>query len=205
MANKKEERTIKKSENNGTKLKQKSQSTKTTPIKSKKKGSNKLFPKTKSEILLTAAFLVLLIVVIILAVKAVNLKKEQNSKKDIDLVIPILDEKINSTFSVDISKMKSQDIKEYKFRVTNYKDNKITKKDIDYNIELTNKNENLSIKLYKNKTGNNLLTETTSTQNIENNKLSKGKKNEDTYYLIIRMKDEIKEKENITIKITSTN
>ncbi len=166
--------------------------------------ASKFIPKTESEILLTGAFLILLIVVIVLAVKVINLKQEANSKKDVDLVIPILDTKTNNTFSVDLSEMKSQAIKEYKFMVTNYKDDMIATKDINYNIELVNDNKDISIKLYKNKAEDNLLTDDTLlTHYIENNKLSKKKKSADTYYLIIRMKDEIKEKENIKIKITT--
>lgn len=180
--------------------------TNTSKTKNTKNRLNQFIPKTASEILLTAVFIILLIGVIVLGIKAVNLKKEQNSKNDVDLVIPVLETKTNHTFSVDLSEMKNQDIKEYKFMITNYKDNELAQKDINYKVELTNNNENVSIKLYKNKAENNLLEDSNaSIHNIENNKLVKDKKSADTYYLIIRMKDEIKEKENIKIKITVIN
>lgn len=173
--------------------------------KNKKVTINKYIPKTISEIVLTVLFIVLLVVVIILGVKAFNLKKEQNTKKDVDLTVPILETKTNNTFSVDLSKMKNQEIKEYKFMITNYKDKQIANKDINYKIELTSHADAISIKLYKNREEDNLLTDTTSTHSIENNKLPKDKKTSDTYYLIIRAKDEIKEKDNIEIKISTTN
>lgn len=173
--------------------------------KTKKKKIDKYIPKTTSEIVLTTLFIALLIAVIVLGIKAFNLKKGQDTKKSVDLIIPVLETKTNNTFSVDLSEMKTQEIKEYKFMVTNYKDKIIASQDINYKIELLNPSESIVVKLYKNNSENNLLTSNNTTYNIEDNKLSKDKKNSDIYNLIIRVKEDIKEKDSIKIKITATN
>lgn len=165
---------------------------------------NKFLPKTTSELILTLIFIILLIVIIILSVKAVNLKKEQENRQDA-LVIPILKRGTSDNFSVDLSSMKVDEIKEYKFIITNYQDKILAKEDINYQIELTNNSSAISLKLYKNEEDTNLLTSNSSNSLIQDNTLSKNKKTQDTYYLIIRVKEPVKNKDNITVKITSIN
>ena len=70
---------------------------------------------------------------------------------------------------------------------------------------MVNNSESVSIKLYKEKDDKNLLTENKDKNIIKNNKLSKDKKDTDTYYLIMRAKEEPKKEDNISIKITGIN
>lgn len=176
-------------------------------MKKKKKNKliNKFIPKTQSELILSISFIVLLILVIVLSIIAINLKHEHNLKKDMNLVIPLLEKKANNTFLVDLSKMEKDEIKEYKFMITNYKDKQLAKEEIDYNIELINNSKSVSIKLYKEKEDKNLLTENKDKNIIKNNKLIKDKKDTDTYYLIMRAKEKPKKEDNISVKIIGIN
>lgn len=190
-------------------VKEKLQKKVTSEAKDKKKENkrfiDKFIPRETTEVILTVSFLVLLIIVIILGIKAIGLKKEADAKKDVDIVIPVLEKTTNNTFSVDLSEMTEDEIMEYKFMITNYKGNVIAEEDIEYEIELTNNSDAVSVKLYKGKNDENLLTSTSNTYNIKSNVLSKEKKNSDTYYLIIRVKDEVEADDNISIKITGIN
>lgn len=165
----------------------------------------KFIPKTTTEQILLITFIALLIIVIVLSIITINLKQEHNSKKDMNLVIPLLENEANNTFLVDLSKMKKDEIKEYKFMITNYKDKKVAKEEVEYNIELVNNSKAVSIKLYKEKDDKNLLTENQNKNIIKDNKLNKNKKDTDTYYLIMRAKEEPKKDDNISIKITGIN
>ena len=82
-------------------------------MKKKKKSKliNKFIPKTQTEQILSITFILLLILVIVLSIIALNLKHEHNSKKDMNLVIPMLEKEANNTFLVDLSKMKKDEIK----------------------------------------------------------------------------------------------
>ena len=166
---------------------------------------DKFIPKTTTEIILVVSFITLLILVIILSFKAINLKKEFNRRQEMDFIMPVLDNKTNNSFEVDLTDMKKDDIKEYKFMITNYKDKNIAKEEISYQIELANNSDDVKIKLYKEKEDKNLLSEKEKVQKLENNSLTGNEKDSDTYYLIIRATDEVTKKDNISIKITSIN
>ncbi|MDD5888325.1 MAG: hypothetical protein PUC82_02420 [bacterium] len=180
-------------------------SSKNSKIKEKSSLITKLIPKTTSEKVLTISFILLLIIVIILGIKTLTLKQNQTKKEKVDLTLPILEKTVNNEFSIDLSSLEQDEIKEYKFMITNYKDDKVLSTDINYQIEVKNNSNSVAIKLYKNKDNQNLLSKDSTTSIIKDNKLSKDKKTEDIYYLIIRRKGEILAKENITIKITSIN
>lgn len=180
-------------------------SPKNSKTKEKSPLITKLIPKSTSEKVLTISFILLLIIVIILGIKALTLKQNQTKKEKVDLTLPILEKTVNNEFSIDLSSLEQDEIKEYKFMITNYKDDKVLSTDINYQIEVKNNSNSVAIKLYKNKDNQNLLSKDSTTSIIKDNKLSKDKKTEDIYYLIIRRKGEILAKENITIKITSIN
>lgn len=165
----------------------------------------KFIPKTTTEIILVVTFITLFILVIILSFKAINLKKEFNKRQEMDFIMPVLDNKTNNSFAVDLTDMKKDDIKEYKFMITNYKDKKIAEEEIKYQLELTNNSDDIKIKLYRENEGENLLGENDKVHKVENNELSGNEKDSDTYYLIIRAIDEVTKKDNISIKITSIN
>ncbi len=173
--------------------------------KSKNKIINKLIPKTTSEIILSVTLIVFLIIVVFLVIKAISLKQEMANKKEADFIIPIVDKSTSNDFKVDLSNLEVDDIKEYKFMVTNYNDEKTAKEDINYQIELSKNCDAVAVKLYKGKEDKNLLTDNQKTFTIKDNSLSKEKKSKDMYYLIVRVKDEVQKKDNILIKISSIN
>lgn len=191
--------------NGASSSRKKNLSKKKTNIQSKtrkeRSSINNLVPKTRLELILTIVFVVLLIGVIILGIKAISLKKEAKDETKENLVMTILDKDTNNEFFVDLSDLKDNGIKEYKFTIANYKDKNILNDELKYRIDLIN-NSTTTIKLYKNKTDNNLLTGDSKTYSISDNKLEKNKKMSDTYYLIIRANGNIKENENISIKIS---
>lgn len=166
----------------------------------------KILPKAKTEIILSIIFLILLVSVILLTVKAVTLKNNQSKDKDI-LTIPLIENNVNESFSIDLSSMQANEIKEYKFNIRNYQKDTLPKIDIEYSLEIINNNDNdnVLLKLYKNDNTENLLTTESKDNLIKDNILSKDKKMQDSYYLIIRAKDAATKLENITVKITSIN
>lgn len=182
----------------------KSKETSKKTSEKKKKLIDNLIPKTTGEKILLFFFISLLAIVIILIFKVVALKQE-TTKEDTNLTIPLLSNKINNTFSVDLEELSKDEITEYKFKITNYKEDTISKEDIEYKLNLTKNSDAVSIKLYKNGSDENLLTEDTDNFVIDDNTLEKNEKNEDTYYLIIRVKEEVEKKDNIEIKITGIN
>ena len=173
--------------------------------KFKNKIINKLIPKTTSEIILSVTLIVFLIIVVFLVIKAISLKQEMANKKEADFIIPIVDKSTSNDFKVDLSNLEVDDIKEYKFMVTNYNDERTAKEDINYQIELSKNSDAVAVKLYKGKEDKNLLTDNQKTFTIKDNSLSKEKKSKDMYYLIVRVKDEVQKKDNILIKISSIN
>ncbi len=164
----------------------------------------KILPKAKTEIILSIIFLILLVSVILLTVKAVTLKNNQSKDKDI-LTIPLIENNVNESFSIDLSSMQANEIKEYKFNIRNYQKDTLPKIDIKYSLEIINNNDNVLLKLYKNDNAENLLTTKSKDNLIKGNILSKDKEIQDNYYLIIRAKDVAAKLENITVKITSIN
>ena len=88
------------------------------------KKATKILPKTTSEKVLTIIFILLVILVIILTFVAINKKKEYKEKRA-DIVIPITEVGTNNVLNVDISNLKENELKDYKFKITNYRDKKI--------------------------------------------------------------------------------
>lgn len=170
----------------------------------KKKIIDTLIPKTTSEKILLFFFISLLAIVIVLVIKVVTLKQEAK-KEDTNLTIPLLNNKISDTFSVDLGELSKDEIIEYKFKITNYKEDTVSNNDIEYKLNLTKNSDAVSIKLYKNGSDENLLVGDTDNFIIEDNTLEKNEKDEDTYYLIIRVKEEVEKKDNIEIKIAGIN
>lgn len=162
----------------------------------KKKKKKKL---EKQEKTLLLSIVVLIIAIILLSIYAVNLKSI-TAKKTSNITIPILEEKTENILSIDISNMKKSEVKEYIFKVTNFRKNNIIDKNINYKIEINN-SENLTLKMYKNSDFERNIISNTNV--IEENKLEKSKKITDEYHLVIKVKNTPQKDEKITIKITS--
>lgn len=165
------------------------------------KMAKKLNPKEdKQDMALIGTFIALVILVSALGLYAMNLEKIKMSNSIADITIPVLESNSESELSVEVSDMEEGDTKEYILAVSNYKDKLIIEKAINYDVDIT-PTENTSIKVYKNDSSDNLLTEDDLL--IENNKLSPDKKKEDTYRIVIEAKQTPEEDERITIKINS--
>lgn len=154
---------------------------------------------TKSNKKLIYILIVLVIIILALSIYAVGLKKESNSKSS-DITIPLLEEKTENTISIDLSTMRKYDKKEYIFKVTNYRKNKLSPKELQYKIEIQAPSS-ISLKLYKNDFTEDLLEN--NSYLIDKNVLRKGKKIIDEYHLVIRINSDISPKDQINIKITS--
>lgn len=172
---------------------------KTKTISNKK---TKVIPeKTGNEKILLVSFVALLILVIILAFVAVNKKKEYDKKQSADIIMPIIEKGVNNTFNVDISNLKEKGLKSYSFRITNYKDKKINSKQIEYKISINTLENDVELKLYKNKDDKNLLANSNKYEITA--KLPKDKKQEDVYTLIIKANKEIEKNQTIEVKVLS--
>lgn len=171
--------------------------TKTIPNK-----KTKVIPeKTGNEKILLISFIALLILVIILAFVAVNKKKEYDKKQSADIIMPIIEKSVNNTFNVDISNLKEKGLKSYSFKITNYKDKKINSKQIEYKISINTLENDVELKLYKNKDDKNLLAGLEEYEITA--KLPKDKKQEDVYTLIIKANKEIDKNKTIEVKVAS--
>lgn len=171
----------------------------------KKKNNNalrKIIPKTTSEIILTLVFILLLISVITLLCVAVSKKNEFKQKQSADIVIPIIEKETNNTLNVDISELKGNSLKDYSFHITNYKGNNINKEKMSYSILLSTNDNDVTLKLYKNGTEDNLL-KNQSSYELKDLKLINNKKQDDVYTLIIKANKNIEKKQSVSIQIIS--
>lgn len=171
----------------------------------KKKNNNalrKIIPKTTSEIILTLVFVLLLISVITLLCVAVSKKNEFKQKQSADIVIPIIEKETNNTLNVDISELKGNSLKDYSFHITNYKGNNINKEKMSYSILLSTNDNDVTLKLYKNGTEDNLL-KNQSSYKLKDLKLINNKKQDDVYTLIIKANKNIEKKQSVSIQIIS--
>lgn len=166
-------------------------------MKKETKKKNKKLEKQDKMLILT--FICLIALVAILGVVALNLDNiyKDDSK---DLTIPILEEHSEGELSVEAAGLEVDEYKEYFLVVTNYKEKEVLEKDITYDMDIT-LTENIEVKVYKNNSSDNLLTEDDLL--IENNKLKAKKKTEDTYKIVIKAKNKTKDTDKITIKIHS--
>lgn len=171
----------------------------------KKKNNNalrKIIPKTTSETILTLVFVLLLISVITLLCVAVSKKNEFKQKQSADIVIPIIEKETNNTLNVDISELKGNSLKDYSFHITNYKGNNINKEKMSYSILLSTNDNDVTLKLYKNGTEDNLL-KNQSSYELKDLKLINNKKQDDVYTLIIKANKNIEKKQSVSIQIIS--
>ena len=164
--------------------------------KNTKKKTKKL---EKQDKMLLLTFIGLIALVAVLGIVALNLDNIYKDDSN-DLTIPILEEHSESELSVEAKDLAKDESKEYILVVTNYKEKEILEKAITYDLDIT-PTENLEVKVYKNNSSDNLITENDLL--IENNKLSSKKKTEDTYKIVIKAKSETKETDKIAIKIHS--
>lgn len=174
-----------------------------TPKKKKKDSVlKKIIPKTTSEKILTLVFILLLVTVITLLCIAISKKNEYKQKQSADIVIPIVEKETNNTLNVDISELSENSLKDYSFHITNYKENNINKEEVSYSIFLSTNDNDVTLKLYKNGTEDNLLKDLTEYE-VKDLKLEKNTKQDDVYTLIIKANKTIEKNQSIKIQIVS--
>lgn len=151
------------------------------------------------EKVLAIAFVLLAILVIILLIVALKQKNERKARNESHITVPVLEENTTSNISINLKEFKEENTNEYVFIVSNYRQDKINKKELEYDINITN-SDNIDIKLYKNDDTTNILDEDLE---VEDNILVKNKKQEDIYKLVITKNDKIKDSSVINIEIDS--
>ena len=148
---------------------------------------------------LLGTFVALIILVAILGTVVLNLDEITKDDKEI-LTIPVLEKHSDSEIGIEVADMEEGSTKEYIFAVSNFKDKKVLDANTLYDIDIT-PTENTEIKVYKNESSDNLITENDLL--IENNELKSKEKMTDTYKVVIKAIKTPKDKEKITIKIHS--
>lgn len=151
------------------------------------------------EKVLAITFVLLAMLVIILLIVALKQKNERKARNESHITVPVLEENTTSNISINLKEFKEENTNEYVFIVSNYRQDKINKKELEYDINITN-SDNIDIKLYKNDDTTNILDEDLE---VEDNILVKNKKQEDIYKLVITKNDKIKDSSVINIEIDS--
>ena len=153
--------------------------------------------KLNQEKALALTMVILAILVVFLLIIALVQKNSNKDKEQSHITIPVLEENVESRIAINLSELSGSN--EYVFIVSNYKDKEVNKKVIEYDVEITN-NDNVRIELYKNNKKQTILD---NDYEVEDNKLSKSKKQEDVYKLVIKDTKNIKEDSQIVIEIDS--
>ena len=146
---------------------------------------------------LAVTLVVLAILVVILLVIALVQKNRSKDLEKSSITIPVLEENVESRIAINLSELPES--QEYVFIVSNYKDKEINKRTLEYDVEITN-NDNVRIEIYKNGKKRNVLNDD---YEVEDNKLTKNKKQEDVYKLVIKDTKNIKKDSQLVIEIDS--
>ena len=165
------------------------------PIKKETQVEKKLVLNQEKALALTLVVLAVLVVILLIIALV-----QKNRNKDIEkssITIPVLEENVESRIAINLSEL--SETKEYVFIVSNYKDKNINKKNLEYDVEITN-NDNIRVEIYKNGKIKNALDDDCE---VEDNKLTKNKKQEDVYKLVIKDTKNIKKDSQLVIEIDS--
>jgi len=183
--------------NNKTKTttKKKTTNTKKTITKNKKNTKKKL---DKVDILLLGIMLLLGIFIIYLLVVLANKTKEVDNK-EASIVIPIIE--LNKSYDIEVELKDLKVGEEYVFKVTNFIEDSINKKEILYNIDVKNES-GANFTIYKNESKKDLASQEKEFM-IVNNKLKAKEKQTDTYILKLKEKENINNDSKIIINIIS--
>lgn len=154
--------------------------------------------KLKIEYIMLAILIILTVVVIFLGVKIYNQQKI-SSKENTDLVIPILDDNANYDLSIDLNEVPKDE--EYTFKISNYRNDIINTKKINYKLKVTNKNK-VKIEIYKNDSKKNLALDSEE-YFIEDNELYSKKKKEETFRIVLKDTKKLTKDDIINLKITN--
>ena len=188
-------KTVKKHAKKTTKKSVKKENKSKLSKKAHKKAKNDFF---NTEYILLCIFIILLLVVIGLGYKIYQKNKEMKKEDNCNVLFPIYKDRGNMTLSVNAKDLSNAG--GYVIKVTNYKGDKINKKDVNYNLKIENKT-NLKLKMYKDNTDKDLIN---GNEVVEvNNKLEKNVKKKDYYTIIVDGREKVKNNEKIVLMISS--
>ncbi|MBE6157308.1 MAG: hypothetical protein E7160_00720 [Firmicutes bacterium] len=139
--------------------------------------------KKKNKNKLLIVFIVLLVIVSILGIDILFLEKNKIKDEDkTDIVVPVIEEKENYSFSVDLKDIKKAQKVIYKLKITNYRNKTINKKQLEYTLKILN-DDNIDIEIYK---------DNKKISNDYKDKLNNNKKDSEIYEIIIIPKENLK-------------
>ena len=139
--------------------------------------------KKKNKNKLLIVFIVLLVIVSILGIDILFLEKSKIKDEDkTDIVVPVIEEKENYSFSVDLKDIKKAQKVIYKLKITNYRNKTINKKQLEYTLKILN-DDNIDIEIYK---------DNKKISNDYKDKLNNNKKDSEIYEIIIIPKENLK-------------
>ena len=172
-----------------------------TKKQSVKKSSEKKF-SLKSFLTSTKTLLVVFCLLFVLVVALFTLVLQKRQEKidhpDASMVIPIYKESSGYHFSISALALSAR--KNYIFKVTNYKNNKIKVGDFNYQVTIENSTDS-KIKVVKKDEDKNLMTDDKSTT-IDGGVFSHEKKQEDIYYITMTSHGDLTDKDFIRVEVS---
>ena len=163
------------------------------------KNKKEIKGKDKGFITLNIVFFSLIVLVIILSIIVFKKNNEMKNTLVADMIFPVIEENATLPFSISLNNV-SED-KEYIFKVTNYRGNKINDSEINYKIIIENPSD-AKIKVFRGNGNNDLMVDQKYTE-IDNLKMYKDVK-EDVYFRVsFDNLEAVKDKEMVSISIVS--
>ena len=165
----------------------------------KKKKNKKKKQIDKLDILMLSIIVLLGIIILFMGVKLIKTSINKSKEVQANIVIPVLEKKESSTIILSMDEFNKNS--EYRFKVNNYRKNKVNKEAIEYTIYVNNEDET---DIIINKYGDNTnLAQEGKSFKIEKNKLKAKKKQSDIYVVKINSKKNINKESKVRINIES--
>ena len=145
-------------------------------------------------------FVILIIVVIVLGIFIYKKEKSDDNKQYAHISVPINQLGSDFEFGIDALLLSKENNKEYILKITNYKDNKVNKEEIPYQVIIENPTDCI-ISVTKNDEDKNLMVEQLSTM-IEG-MLGSSKKEDIYYHIVIDSIGNLQSNDFLSVKIVS--
>ena len=162
-----------------------------------KKGSKKKISLINKDNYLYYVFFILLIIVIVLCFLVYNAREEYQKTKG-NIVVHIGEKHSSSALSLNAKELSKE--KMFSLKITNFSQNKINKKKIEYSVTIEN-NSKSRLKIWKNEDLKNLMIDQESTA-IRGVGFGNTKQEYDIYHFKILDKNKVKKNDQINIKIS---
>ena len=161
----------------------------------KKNTTNNLKKIFTSYEFLYTTLIVLAILVLFLAITVLGKKREKDSA---NIIIPIMEKSSHSSIGIDLESLKG---KEYKIKITNYRDKEVNKEEMVYSLTIKN-DTNSSIILTKEDKKENLMIDQRETT-LEGLNLEGNKKDSTIYIIKLEEGSKPSKDDKISVEITS--